>query len=437
MTSRSTAHRSPPAKGNADGLTPGVRWRGPARVALALAALLSGSIGAFDPVIYRADLTLQVRSPADIEASATSLDAEAREAAVELAAAPLVARVTADVAGPKPEPEQLSPRGLLDGLLSPGPGRAGLPSPLGVEIRMVDGTGRIHLSRRSFSAVQGALVLNTLADEFVRVRVARVAAQEQRVGVALAEVEDQLLANAAAADRLMAGGGAGDHDLLAAAALPAYARLLADLYAGRSPVPPPEPGTEPVAPPGTVRLDQDGLSETLTWLRLRRAELATRYLPDAAPIREVDAALAALEAAAPPAVTPTAAARPSVPRRGGGRGHAAAGAGLAALVRRWSAARSLTPRLEQLQRQAAVLRADAEALSADLARVRLRRLAGPSAGADVDVIERARVPADGTRLRLPLEILAFGLLTALLALSPPRRRPVSAGLPSTRQGALS
>ena len=390
--------------------------------ALAMAALIAGAGGALDPIIYRADLTLQVRAPADLEPAATSLEAEAQEAAVELSAATLEARVSADLA--RADPGRGSSRSAFDGWLAQGFFLGAPSGPQGVEVRLVRGTGRIHLSRLSFSPVQAPLVLNTVADEFVRVRVARVAAQEQRFAAALAEVEDQLLANAAAADHLMTGGGAADHDLLALAAPPAYSRLLADQYARM----PPAPDVRAAAStPDAAAGDQDGRLEGLAQLRLRRAELAARYQPDAAPIRDLDAVIAALAPAAPPpAPAPSPKARPTTPRTAG-EGRTAARAGLAALARKWSAARSLAPRLEQLERQAAVLRGDAQTLSAELARVRLRRVAGPSAGADVEVVERARVPAEGVSLRRPLVILALGLLGLCLVLRPRTRPATGAG----------
>lgn len=434
MTSTTAApRRTAPVAATGVFRSRGAGWRDPVCVALATAALIAGAVGAINPTIYQADLTLQVRAPADSDAAATSLDAEAREAAVELGAASLVARTDADVM--RAASGRTPPRGAFDGLLSVGSGGTALPTPLGVEIRLVGGTGRLHLTRRSFSAVQAPLVLNTLADEFVRIRAARVAAQEQRFAAALAEVEDQLLANAAAADRVMGGGGAGDPDLLAAATPPAYSRLLADQYARMSPVAEPVPAASGPAP---AALERDGRREILERLRLRRADLAARYLADAAPIREIDAVIAAFEDDVPPVTSATAeTVGPQASHKAGDGGQAGVKAGLAALARTWSAARSLAPRLEPLARQAGALRADAQILSADLARVRLRRLAGPSAGADVDVVERALVPAAGVSLRPPLEILAFGLLGLSLALRRRAGRGAGEGLPSTGQGAAS
>jgi hypothetical protein len=80
----------------------------------------------------------------------------------------------------------------------------------------------------------------------------------------------------------------------------------------------------------------------------------------------------------------------------------------AALGHRCTAAQQLTWRAEQLGRQRDLLRRNAEDLASVLGKMRLRRLTGTSGGADVEVIETARVPADGIDLR-------GGLLFAALA----------------------
>jgi uncharacterized protein involved in exopolysaccharide biosynthesis len=395
-----------------------------------IVAMSLGAGAAAGPVVYQADLVLQVRPPADAELGDTALDAATTEAAIELSETRVLARVRRDLG--RSAANRLPPVQIVDGLLAVWPVRGGKLLPLGVEVRTVAGTGRLHLYRRSFNPVRAALVLNTLADEFVRGRLDGVGQQEARLGAALAQVEDRLRANAADYEQEMSRHGAGDRDLLVAAAVPACSQGLATRYGAVTHRPAGAP-TDPKPPPPEGLRDRgpsygEQVRQALAGLRLRRDDLAARYTPGSPPLREVEAAIAGLEAAqrgtdAAPAAGSVLPRHPAGPSPEARR-VATADRGLATLGHRGLAAQKLTWRADQLVRQRDLLRRNAEDLASALEQVRLRRLTGTSGGADVEVIETARVPGDGRELRGGL---LFGALVCALAafLFRPRSGPVS------------
>jgi uncharacterized protein involved in exopolysaccharide biosynthesis len=289
-----------------------------------------------------------------------------------------------------------------------------------------------------------ATVLNTLVDEYLRFRTRVLASHDtgaidqEREGF-----QDQLDQVNTALGKFLADNDIGDFDTEKAAMGQVYAQLLTDSYNvsaqlgeadGRLGATEQEFGHTPAETLMSHDLDHTA-SDKLLALRLNRQDLLSRYTPGAQPVQDVDRQIADLEA---------------LSSSGG-----AAGAG-AKRIGANPVFQTLQTERNQLQAEAASLRARKGVLSGELAQLDARRqklnqlqpqyddlvrqrdvlaanvkaliqreqesqaqssLASEQGDGNVQVIERAITPATGSSLKAPVMALAvlFAAFTALCA----------------------
>jgi uncharacterized protein involved in exopolysaccharide biosynthesis len=231
----------------------------------------------------------------------------------------------------------------------------------GLKVETAPETSVVHLSFAHKSPQMAAQVLNTLVEEYMLYRKSvLVGADPGVLKEQLGLFETRLAQADAAYQRFLADAGIGDFESEKASLSQVYGSLLNERYSIQAQLSEVEgrlgvTRSQASQAPPEIGLYQDSdptATNRLTQLRVERQDLLSRYRPDSQPVREIDQKIGALQA---------------LIAQGGAAGVAARRVGPNPVFQ------SLTTEKNQLEAQAASLRARQSAVNADLAQLAARR----------------------------------------------------------------